>query len=148
MNQREYCEAERISLKAFGNWRAKFKAEPQPPQRKLLYRRGGSSHTLSHGLSHTLSHVPYPFSWPERPVVLPPREGHRRRFGEAEKLRILQEAAQPDASMSEVARRYGIARRVLCRWKQELAPPVFVAVRITDVNAPSGVVSSNMEAQP
>jgi len=148
LNQREYCEAERISLKAFGNWRAKFKAEPQPPQRKLLYRRGGSSHTLSHGLSHTLSHVPYPFSWPERPVVLPPREGHRRRFGEAEKLRILQEAAQPDASMSEVARRYGIARRVLCRWKQELAPPVFVAVRITDVNAPSGVVSSNMEAQP
>jgi hypothetical protein len=148
LNQREYCEAEGFSLKAFGNWRAKFKAEPQPPQRKLLYRRGGSSHTLSHGLSHTLSHVPYPFSWPERPVVLPPREGHRRRFGEAEKRRILQEAAQPDASMSEVARRYGIARRVLCRWKQELAPPVFVAVRITDVNAPSGVVSSNMEAQP
>jgi Transposase len=148
LNQREYCEAERISLKAFGNWRAKFKAEPQPPQRKLLYRRGGSSHTLSHSLSHTLSHVPYPFSWPERPVVLPPREGHRRRFSEAEKRRILQEAAQPDASMSEVARRYGIARRVLCRWKQELAPPVFVAVRITDVNAPSGVVSSNMEAQP
>jgi hypothetical protein len=148
LNQREYCEAERISLEAFGNWRAKFKAEPPPPQRKLLYRRGGSSHTLSHSLSHTLSHVPYPFSWPERPVVLPPREGHRRRFSEAEKRRILQEAAQPDASMSEVARRYGIARRVLCRWKQELAPPVFVAVRITDVNAPSGVVSSNMEAQP
>src|SRR5438552_18744649 len=104
LNQREYCEAERISLKAFGNWRAKFKAEPQPPQRKLLYRRGGSSHTLSHSSSHTLSHVPYPFSWPERPVVLPPREGHRRRFSEAEKRRILQEAAQPDASMSEAAR--------------------------------------------
>jgi hypothetical protein len=41
LNQREYCEVERISLKAFGNWRAKFKAEPQPAQRKLLYRRGG-----------------------------------------------------------------------------------------------------------
>ena len=27
-NQREYCEAQRIPLKAFGNWRAKFKAEP------------------------------------------------------------------------------------------------------------------------
>jgi transposase len=148
LNQREYCEAERISLKAFGNWRAKFKAEPQPPQRKLLYRRGGSSHTLSHSSSHTLGHVPYPFSWSEGPVVPPPREGHRRRFGEREKRRILQEAAQPDASMSEVARRYGIARRVLCRWKQELAAPVFVAVRITDVNTPSGVVSSNMEAQP
>ena len=27
LNQREYCEAQGISLKAFGNWRAKFKAE-------------------------------------------------------------------------------------------------------------------------
>jgi len=37
LNQREYCEAQEISLKPFGNWRAKFKAEPQPPARKLLY---------------------------------------------------------------------------------------------------------------
>src|SRR6202022_2140342 len=43
LNQREYCEAHGIPLKAFGNWRAKFKAEPQPPVRKLLYRRRGFS---------------------------------------------------------------------------------------------------------
>jgi len=48
LNQREYCEAHGIPLKAFGNWRAKFKAEPQPPVRKLLYRRRGLVHTLSH----------------------------------------------------------------------------------------------------
>ena len=54
LNQREYCEAHGIPLKAFGNWRAKFKAEPQPPVRKLLYRRGVLSHTLSHSLSHSL----------------------------------------------------------------------------------------------
>ncbi len=30
LNQREYCEAQGISLKAFGNWREKFNAEPQP----------------------------------------------------------------------------------------------------------------------
>jgi hypothetical protein len=29
LNQREYCEAHGIPLKAFGNWRARFKAEPQ-----------------------------------------------------------------------------------------------------------------------
>src|SRR2546428_7080935 len=57
LNQREYCEAQGLSLKAFGNWRAKFKAEPQPPPRKLLYRRGGVSHRLSHTLSHTPSHM-------------------------------------------------------------------------------------------
>ena|SRR6266850_1188654 len=42
--------------------------------------------------------------------------------------------APEDASLSEVARRYGIAARVLFRWKQELttAAPVFVSVQITD----------------
>src|SRR6266576_6660318 len=52
LNQREYCEAHGIPLKAFGNWRAKFKAEPQLPAPKLLYRRRGLSHRLSHSLSH------------------------------------------------------------------------------------------------
>ena len=45
LNQREYYQAQCIPLKAFGNWRAKFKAEPEAPLRKLLYRRGGMSHT-------------------------------------------------------------------------------------------------------
>ena len=121
LNQREYCEAHGIPLKAFGNWRAKFKAEPQPPARKLLYRRGGLSHTLSHSLSHPLSHMTYPSSPLSGPIVPPAREGHRRRFSEADRRQILEEAAQPGASLSAVARRYGIARRVLCRWKQELA---------------------------
>src|SRR5262250_2016265 len=116
LNQREYCEAQGIPLKAFGNWRAKFKAEPQPPTRKLLYRRGGLSHTLSHSLSHTLSHVTYPSSL-DLPVVPPARDGHRRRFSEADKRQILEEAAQPDATLAMTARRYGISRRVLCRWK-------------------------------
>jgi Transposase len=148
LNQREYCEAQGIPLKAFGNWRAKFKAEPQPPTRKLLYRRRGLSHTLSHSLSHALSHVTYPSSWSEGPVVPPARDGHRRRFSEADKRRILEEAAEPNASLAKIARRYGIARRVLCRWKQELAPPVFVAVQITDAGAPSGVAPADEECVP
>jgi transposase-like protein len=49
-----------------------------------------------------------------------------------DKRRIVEEAERPDASVSEVARRYGIDRRILCRWKQELSPPAFVAVEITD----------------
>ena len=55
LNQRQYCEAEGIPLKAFGNWRAQFKAEPQPPERKLLYRRRRLSHPLSPPVSHPLS---------------------------------------------------------------------------------------------
>jgi hypothetical protein len=137
LNQREYCQVHSLPQKAFENWRQKFKAEPQPPQRKLLYRRRGLSHSLSHTVSHSLSPVAYPSSSPEGPIVPRPREGHRRRFGEADKRRILEEAAQPAASVSEVARRYGIDRRVLCRWKQELTPPAFVAVEITDAETVS-----------
>ncbi|MCC7045231.1 MAG: hypothetical protein IT562_00830 [Alphaproteobacteria bacterium] len=37
LNQRQYCGAQEIPLKAFGNRRAKFKVEPHPPERKLLY---------------------------------------------------------------------------------------------------------------
>jgi hypothetical protein len=106
LNQREYCEAHGLSLKAFGNWRAKFKAEPQPPLRKLLYRRGGLSHRLSHTLSHSLSHMTN--GSPEPALIVPPaRDGHRRAFSEADKRRIVEEAGQPGASLSEVVRRCG-----------------------------------------
>jgi transposase-like protein len=114
LNQREYCEAYGIPLKAFGNWRAKFKAEPQMPAGKVLYRRRGLSHALSHGLNHGLSHD-------LRPAIPPAREGRRRKFSEADKRQILEQAILPDACFAEVARRYGIAERVLFRWKQEAA---------------------------
>ncbi len=121
-----------ISLKGFGNWRAKFATEPQPPARKLLYRRGGASHSLGHTPSHSLSHVTYPSFAPlPGPIVPPARAGHRRH--------ILADAAEPGVSVSEVARRYGIARRVLCRWRQEeaaAARPGFVDIEIID--APDG----------
>jgi len=95
LNQREYCESQGISLKAFGNWRAKFKAEPEAPQRKLLNRRGGASHSLSHTLSHSLSHMTYPSSAPAQgPIVLPARPDHRPRFSDADRRHILAEAAQ------------------------------------------------------
>ena len=74
LNQREYCQAQGLSLKAFENWGAKFKAEPQPPPRKLLYQRGGLSHTVSHRLSHMTNDSPEPTL-----IVPPARDGHRRR---------------------------------------------------------------------
>jgi hypothetical protein len=136
LNQREYCEAHGIPLKAFGNWRARFKAEPQPPVRKLLYRRRGLSHTLSHSVSHSLSHMTCGGT---EPIVPPAREGHRRMFSEADKCRIVEEAVQPGAKLSEVARRYGIAARILFRWKQERmqVAPLFVAVEIVDATSPT-----------
>jgi transposase-like protein len=43
------------------------------------------------------------------------------RFSEADKRRILEEAAWLGMNAAEVARRYGVAPRLLRRWKQELA---------------------------
>ena len=85
LNQRQYCEAEGIPLKAFGNWRAQFKAEPQPSERKLLYRRRPLSPPLSPPISPLLSPVTYPSSRLASPIVPRPREGHRRRFSDADK---------------------------------------------------------------
>ena len=141
LNQREYCEAEGIPLKAFGNWRAQFKTEPQPPECKLLYRRRRLSPPISPLLSPLLSPGAYPSSRQAGPIVPRPREGHRRRFSDADKQWIVQEAARPDVSAAEVARRYGIAQRVLRRWKQELAAtvPTFVTVQVTDADVQSSV---------
>jgi hypothetical protein len=132
LNQREYCDVHGLPQKAFENWRAKFKAEPQPPARKLLHRRGGLSHRLSHTLSPMTSD---PLS---RPIVRPAREGHRRAFSDEDKRRIVEEATRPGVSLSAVARHYGIAARVVFRWKQELATeaaPTFVAVQIIDAGS-------------
>jgi transposase-like protein len=74
------------------------------------------------------------------PIVPPARERHRPKFSEADKSRIVEEAVQPGASLSEVARRYGIATRILFRWKQKLtqvAPLLFVAVEIADATPPT-----------
>jgi len=153
LNQREYCQAHDLPLKAFGNWRAKFKAEPKPPPPKLLYRRGGLSHRLSHSLSHSVSHMTnVTDDGPEPgPVVQPPRDGHRRKFTAEDKRRILAEVERPGASVSEVARHHGIAVRVLFRWKQERAQPadpVFVSVEITDANTSPDRLQREVEHAP
>lgn len=46
--------------------------------------------------------------------------------------------AEPGASVSEVARRYGIARRVLCRWRQEKAAAKVAFVDVEIIEAPDG----------
>jgi len=85
-----------------------------------------------------------PFFEPSsEPAVPPARPGHRRRFSDADRCHILAEAARSGASLSEVARRYGIDRRVLFRWRQEqTAKPVFVDVEIVNGSDAEGEVSS------
>jgi hypothetical protein len=137
LNQRQYCEFHGLPQKAFENWRQKFRAEPQPPERRLLYRRRPLSPPISPPVSPLLSPGTYPSSGLTGPIVPRPREGHRRRFSDGDKQWILEEAARAGTSAAEVARRYGIAQRVLRRWKQELeaTTPTFVTVQVTDRDA-------------
>ena len=68
----------------------------------------------------------------------------RRRWRLEEKLRIVAEVEQPDASFAAVARRHEVSRGLLWTWRRQvragvLAPepmPVFVPVQIT-ADAPS-----------
>ena len=144
LNQRQYCEAHGLPQKAFENWRQKFRAEPQPRERRLLYRRRPLSPPLSPPVSPPLSPVTYPSSQLAAPIVPRPRQGHRRRFSDGDKQWIVQEAARPGTSAAEVARRYGLAERVLRRWTQELATtvPTFVTIQVTGEDAALCATSS------
>jgi len=79
LNQREYCEAHGLVLKRFENWRAKFKDEPEVPQ-KLLYRRGGRP-------SHMTGHMTVPMTkeGSGSMAVLAAGVAGRRRFSEEDR---------------------------------------------------------------
>jgi len=95
LNQREYCELH--GLKRLGNWRAQLRHEEPASAGKLLYRRGG-------GLSHiTKGTVPAPASHIPSTRSMPPDK--RRRFSEADKRRIVEEADRPGASVDERPRK-------------------------------------------
>jgi hypothetical protein len=89
LNQREYCELHGLPLKRFGNWRATLKYEEPASVGKLLYRRGGGLSPMTKGaVPAPASHIPATRSTPP---------GKRRRFSEADKRRIVEEADRPPA---------------------------------------------------
>lgn len=58
---------------------------------------------------------------PNTPLAVPePRAGRRRRFSNAEKRSILEEAQAPGQTVSSVGRRYGLSVSLLFRWKRQL----------------------------
>jgi transposase len=73
--------------------------------------------------------------------------GQRRNFSEADKRRIVEETCREGASVSGVARKYGIGTRLLFAWKKELAPAAktettFLPVALMDgAGQPAGPAS-------
>lgn len=132
LNQREYCELHGLPLKRFENWRARYRHEDRRYPRKVLYRRNGE---LSHMASHMTKEIP-----PTPASYIPSGKlsgaNRRRNFNEADKKRIVAEACREGASVSGVAKKYGIDTRLLFRWRKELNPadePSIVPVVVSDV---------------
>lgn len=94
LNQREYCELHGLPLKRFGNWRAEFKSEETIVPEGLLWRRGGGDQ---------------PRLNPRRREIHPPPRRRRRDYLDTDKKRIIEEASRENASVSSVARKYGIS---------------------------------------
>jgi transposase-like protein len=145
LNQREYCERHGLPLKRFGNWRANLKHEGSASAGKLLYRRSG-------GLKHISKHMLKEISSAPSSYIPSARSGgssKRRNFGAADKRRIVEETCRAGASVSGVARKYGIGTRLLFSWKQELAPAAktettFLPVTITDAPERSAEASQSL----
>ena len=144
LTQREYCEQHQISLKSLGNWRAQLKriglAGPKARWGRYprLRKPGDLSHMVNHMAKPGRSHMA------KRPASSPPRSapsvpqataGGRRQFSEAVKQCIVAETCKPGASISAVARRYGIDLRMLFRWRRALG--------IETLPDPLGVVSAD-----
>jgi len=55
---------------------------------------------------------------PDVEIIDLPKTGRRRRFTAAEKRRLLDETQAPGASVSSVARRYGVSPSLLFRWRR------------------------------
>ena len=160
LNQREYCAGNGLSLKRFGNWRAKFNDEGIVPERKLLWRRGSKPdpgdgpRTSPMTSPRTNALTAPPAEAPARPAAAVPT-GARRHFSEEAKRQIVEEACRPGASVSSVARQYGVASSVLFRWRQALGlgasqeEPAFASVRITDrAEASADLPSVDMQPTP
>lgn len=120
LNQREYCERHGLSLKRFGNWRAKSKGKETIVPEGLLYRRGGEDQ---------------PRLNPRRREIHPSPVRRRRNYADADRRRIIEEASRENASISGVARKYGISTSLMFQWRKQLgmgAMHRIVPVTITD----------------
>ena len=120
LNQREYCELHGLPLKRFGNWRADLKSEVTIVPEGLLYRRSGGDQ---------------PRLNPRRREIHPSPIRKRRNCSDADRRRIIEEASRENASVSGVARKYGISTDLLFRWRKKLGMgPMhrIVPVTITD----------------
>jgi len=74
----------------------------------------------------------------------------RRNYSDADKRRLIEEATRENASVSGVARKYGISTDLMFRWRKKLGMgPMHRIVPVTITDTPDGLADlSVMTARP
>lgn len=82
--------------------------------------------------------------------------GRRRRWSEQDKFRVLEEAAQPGARLSDVARRHDILPQQIRRWRRQLfdevptppETPIFAPVTLIEAVSPAAPGGRSSKPRP
>ena len=129
LSQRDYCALHGLSRKNFTNWRGAIKYQEVLEDRKARARKHRRNKP-----GHMTDHMTSPMTKAPEPPLTQLTSTGRRVFAEEAKRRIIEETCQPGASVSRVARRHGIAPRVVFKWRaaRGLGPKAtFAPVEVT-----------------
>lgn len=145
LSQRAYCRANGLHPKSFGRWLRWFKEEADIAERKRLQR-----HRRRDRPSDSPSATPRTMST-ERPLLGVPQVNRRRQFPDLLKRQIVEETLLPGATVSAVARLYGVTPPCVFRWRKLLGygtaadKTEFAAVQIGE---PGGAAAGGESAAP
>jgi transposase len=143
LSQRAYCRANGLHPKSFSRWRRWFKEEAAVAERKLRHRQWQRNRP-----SASPSANPRTMS-SERPLLAVPQVNRRRQFPDLLKRQIVEETLLPGATVSAVARLYGVTPPCVFRWRKLLGYGTaedkieFAAVQISE---PAGATSGGESA--
>ena len=130
--QRVYCDAYGLSRRTLCKYRARFKADDACAERALSRRRG------CRGRPSDDPSVDHSAMAPKSPPYGDLRPGRRRQFPEELKRQIVLETLAPGATVSAVARLYGVTPPCVFRWRKLMglgaspSPATFASVRLGD----------------
>lgn len=140
LTQRVYCDFHGLPRRTFVRWRVRFKVDDAIAERMLRWR-----HLRKRRPSVDPSASPMPMA-PARPPFGVPRPNRRRHFPEELKRQIVEETLLPGATVSSVARLYGVTPPCVFRWRKLMGlgasgeNSTFASVRISEENdAPNGM---------
>lgn len=114
LSQRAYCRVNELHPKSFTRWKRWFNEEADIAERKRrqLHRRRDRP---SAGPSDNPRTMP-----PEGPLLGFPKVSRRRQFPDLLKRQIVEETLLPGATVSAVARLYGVTPPCVFRWRKLL----------------------------